>query len=137
MNAYNKGTRSIYAIRSKTTGRVYVGCSCNVESRIRSHLLELKRGEKHVSNPKTKAAEPTQWQRDYDTYGLEDFEYYILETDVPFEQRLSVENKWISEYKAFDPQYGYNTRFVGPTMGDIHFSIGVPPKPERRGDADA
>jgi predicted GIY-YIG superfamily endonuclease len=37
---------TIYAIRCKTTQRIYIGCSYNVEQRVKQHYTELRNGEK-------------------------------------------------------------------------------------------
>lgn len=116
---------TIYGIRSQATGKVYVGYTNNLSSRKSQHIQKLRRGGYLVTDPKTKKRYKSQMQLDFDKYGESDLEVYVLERDVPFEQRLSAERKWIEAYKSYDPEYGYNIRPMSP----MKLREGIPPIP--------
>ena len=71
---WNKTTSTVYALRCEKNGKVYIGCTKDVGTRLRHHLLDLKGGRKRLKNP--------EWQMDFDLYGADAFKAYILETDV-------------------------------------------------------
>lgn len=120
----NLRVSSIYAIRCKTTGKVYVGRSQDPLERMKQHLQHLKRGDNHYG--------AASFKEDFDKYGVDDFECYILETGVAPTKFREREAFWISEYKATDPRYGYNKNNmeVGVVM---RITTGLPPKPCDRG----
>lgn len=88
---------SIYAIRCKTTGRLYIGRTCKIDERIQTHFSELK-NKKHSSKIMIE---------DFEKYGKEDFEIYILEDKVPYSDRYK-EYEYMRIYNSFDEKYGYN-----------------------------
>lgn len=110
---------TIYAIRCKKNGKMYIGRSADVETRIRTHFMELKSGRKRGS-----------FQSDYDAYGKEAFENYVLERNVPHEVSGDRELFWIEEYKTTDEQFGYNRSVKTGTPMDVRFQKGMPPKHE-------
>ncbi len=59
----------IYAIRNRSTRRLYVGSSLDIEKRIRSHRRRLRASKRHHS---------ILLQDDFDLYGDKDFEFEIL-----------------------------------------------------------
>ena len=114
----NLKVSSIYAIRCKTTGKVYIGRSYNPNERMKQHLQCLRRGENYGSEA---------FKEDFDKYGASDFEGYILETGVVPAKFREREAFWIAEYRATNPLYGYNkdTMEVGLVM---KITNGLPPK---------
>lgn len=88
---------TIYAIRCKSTGRLYIGRTYRLDERIQTHFQTLK-SKKHSS--KLMIA-------DYEKYGREDFEVYILEENVPYKDRYK-EYEYMKKYNSFDEKYGYN-----------------------------
>lgn len=118
-----KQISSIYAIRCKTTGKVYVGRSQNPSGRMKQHLQHLKRGDNYYGT--------ASFKEDFDRYGASDFEGYILETDVTPEKFREREAFWIAEYRATNPLYGYNkdNMEVGLVM---KITKGLPPRPIER-----
>ena len=93
-------TSSIYAIRCKSTGKVYIGRSQDPYERARQHFQRLKRGDCECG--------AASFKDDFDKYGAADFELYILEKDVAPDKFREREGFWISKYRATDPRYGYN-----------------------------
>lgn len=116
----NMKVSSIYAIRCKTTGKVYIGRSQDPCERMKQHLQHLKKGDNYYGHPSFK--------EDFDKYGSADFEGYILESGVIPAKFREREAFWIGEYKATNPMYGYNkdTMAAGLTMP---VKKGLPPKP--------
>lgn len=115
----NLRVSSIYAIRCKTNGKVYIGRSQNPSERMKQHLQCLKIGENCGT---------ASFKEDFDKYGASDFEGYILESNVAPTRFREREAFWIGEYRATNPAYGYNkdTMEVGLVM-KIH--KGLPPRP--------
>lgn len=112
---------TIYAIRCTENGKVYIGRTQNFDRRIREHWLDLQRGfKRNMRDPS--------FQNDYDLYGIDCFEVYILEKDVEPAQAEAREAFWIAEYRATDPKYGYN-KLNGDKDIAIQFVQGLPPKP--------
>jgi len=94
---YNRKNFSIYAIRCKANGRVYIGRTSKISERIQTHFSELKR-KKYSSKLMIE---------DFEKYGKENFEIYILEENVPWESRFK-EYEYMRTYNSFDEKYGYN-----------------------------
>lgn len=115
----NQKESSIYALRCKTTGKVYIGRSQDPLARMRQHLQHLKRGDNYYGTDSFK--------EDFEKHGAADFECYVLESRVPPHKFREREAFWIAEYKATDPRYGYNkdTMKVGLVM---EITNGLPPK---------
>lgn len=118
----------IYAIRCKENGRLYIGRTYRLKSRIREHFGELRKGYKGYGS-KRYGMNQANFQKDFDMYGEEGFEVFVLEQDVQPDLCQSAEMKWIAEYNTTDPRYGYNVR--DERIKDKAFSptIGFPPKP--------
>lgn len=84
----NNNCSGIYIIRCKLTGRVYVGSSKNVNSRLKHHISSLRRS-RHAS-----------WklQEAWHEYGEDNFEFLLLEEVV----QRSVSKYWLAEdYEKF------------------------------------
>jgi len=115
---------TIYAIKCKKNNKIYIGLSCDFEQRMYSHFCTLNNG-KHTNE---------QLQKDYNRYGEESFEIYIIEEDLPFERCRETEQAYICEYRTRDSKYGYNTRHhrVQPNVRVIN---GKPDKEPTHGRA--
>lgn len=131
--ADTEASYSIYAIRCRETGRVYVGSSCNVQRRILQHFSELKAGKKIKTSTVRKVRRGEEWQADYDKYGASSFDFYILEDGLSFVDRRAAEAKWIRKYKACDPAHGYNSQCQKlKAEALITITEGMPPLPEEK-----
>lgn len=73
----------IYAIRCKENGKVYIGRTYRLDVRIREHFLALRKGKTDKLNTTYKKSG---FQADYNKYGEDAFEVYIIEQDVPPER---------------------------------------------------
>ena len=101
---------TVYGIRCKTTGRIYIGCTSEVNQRIATHFKELHRKQKLTTvyvNGHTERV-PSLFQKEYDEYGESDFDVYIIEQDVDKSKRSEREDFWMDYYKSTNPKYGYN-----------------------------
>lgn len=79
----------VYKITNIVTGKVYVGESINVQSRISSHFVDLSR-DRHVN---------LEMQHDFDTHGGESFKYELLEKIDPKKEFLRAkESEYIELY---------------------------------------
>ena len=86
----------IYAIQHAKTGRIYIGRSADVESRVKSHLNALRNG---THNSKL-------MQKDYDEYGEA---YFVFELDaVEYSAAGKEEAQWMDKFHTDDPEIGYN-----------------------------
>ena len=92
---FNDKMFTIYAIRCKGNGKLYIGRTCNLDSRIQTHFCELKSGR---HNSKTMV-------EDFKKYGREHFEVYILEENIPYKERFK-EYEYMRTYNSFDENYG-------------------------------
>ena len=95
----------IYAIRCKENGKVYIGRTYRLDVRIREHFLALRKGKTDKLNTTYKKSG---FQADYNKYGEDAFEVYIIDQDVPPERCQERENYWITYYDSTNPERGYN-----------------------------
>jgi len=76
---------------------MYIGRTSNINNRIQTHFSELKR-KKHSNKSMIE---------DFEKYGKENFEVYILEENIPYQER-SKEYEYMRKYNTFEEKYGYN-----------------------------
>lgn len=88
----------VYAIRHKESGKVYVGSSYDVKNRWRTHKKRLFNKNHHS----------ILLQRAYNLYGLDAFEFVILEIYEPNPNLLTREQHWIDFYQSANSNSGYN-----------------------------
>jgi len=97
MEMYRDKLFSVYAIRCKKNGKVYIGRTTRLKECIEIHFREL-RHSKH----KNKAL-----LDDFKKYGFENFEVYVLEENIPYSERMK-EYEYMRQYNSFDEEFGYN-----------------------------
>ena len=96
-----------YAIKCNANGKIYVGSTIDLKRRIYEHQYQAKQiqlGNWICPNG------ITQMSKDIETFGWQGFQWYVIEENVPFEERREKEKYWIARYSATDPEKGYNTR---------------------------
>ena len=114
---------TIYGICCKKSGRVYIGRTYRLENRIKEHFAELRNGKKTCYQNGQRVM--SNMQKDYDKYGEDSFNVYIIEENVPPERVKQREAYWIEKYRADDMRYGYNRL---TEKEDIPaFKYGLPP----------
>lgn len=118
---------TIYAIRNKMNGRVYVGRTSDFNLRIKQHFSKLRSSEPQTMKCGDKRVE-TLFQIDFDTFGEDAFEVYILEEDVEPKECQAREAYWIGYYNSTNPIYGYNIR--SERRPSLEFTVihGIPPR---------
>jgi hypothetical protein len=79
-----------------------------MEQRIKEHFDDLRRGQKTCCDFEKGSRVKSSMQVDYDTFGKDSFEVYILEEMVSPEMCKEREAHCIAEYNATCPEYGYN-----------------------------
>lgn len=117
----------VYGIRCKENGKIYIGCTKNkLQERFSQHLGELKRGIKttRVGSQRVNS----DWQEDFNKYGIDSFELYLIEDNIPDDKSLDREQYWMREYKSFDEKYGYNIKWKSGVKKYEYFRA-LPPKP--------
>lgn len=103
----------IYGIRNLVNNKIYIGKSVNVRLRKKAHENSFIR----------KQAVNIHLQRAVDKYGIDNFEFLIIE-EVSIENINEREQFWIKEFKSFDETYGYN-KTMGGDGGNITLEIKI------------
>ena len=89
----------IYTITNTVTGKLYLGCSKNVNGREKVHMRALARN-KHKNKPLNK---------DVVKYGIENFLFELLE-ECEVNHLIAMECYWANMLSARNPKYGYNIK---------------------------
>lgn len=85
----------VYKIENKVNGKVYIGCSIDIEGRWKRHIWESKSKKSHCYN--------TSIHRAMRKYGLDNFDFSVLEET---EDTYNREKYWIDEFDSYNK--GYN-----------------------------
>ena len=99
----------VYQIHNKINNKNYVGSTSNLDRRIKNHKQHLAKG--CHNNRKL--------QKDYDTHGLDAFEFIILEKCVEEELLTAYEKYNMYMTDAIVMYKGYNDRL--PTLNHKNF----------------
>lgn len=94
----------VYQIKNLTTDKVYIGSSSDIRRRWQCHRDTLRKGTSRTPY----------LQHAWNKYGLDDFEFIILET-TDIDTLLLREQHWIDTLQSANPAYGYN---LLPTAGN-------------------
>ena len=122
-------TYTVFGIRCSKTGRMYIGITGNhINSAITPYFSDLKNGRRKVSEKRGKPLVTSIWQADYDRYGRDAFDVYMLERDIAKEDRTERKDFWINRYRTMDERFGYNRR--GALNNDVVIEDGLPPLPD-------
>lgn len=109
LDKISKTTQGVYCLYNKNRDKYYIGSAKDVIKRLKTHRFELLNGShdnRHL-------------QSDFDSDGIDAFEFEILEKDIPTELLTSYEKYWIYEKKAIVMYVGYNKIF--PTSNYSNF----------------
>jgi len=87
----------IYLIKNKLNNKVYIGQSISILERKNSHFKKLENNKHHSFH----------FQRSFNKYGKENFEFQIL-TICNESELNTLEEKYINEYKSDNREFGYN-----------------------------
>lgn len=89
---------TVYALKNKVTGKIYVGSTGNLHGRIYMHQYSLNRKRRTVE----------QMQRDFDMYGWESFEIKIVGRYANWLDGKRMEKFYMQVLRTYDPAHGYN-----------------------------
>ncbi len=92
--------KGIYIIKNKTNGKVYIGQSQKLNQRYGGHLYRLKRKEHHNEI----------LQRAFDKYGIDNFEYNVLEEILDENMLNEREKYWIDFHGGINSDQVYNLK---------------------------
>lgn len=88
----------IYSIECKCNACKYIGCTYDLSKRKSEHLNELKRNRHYNSSLRD----------DFNKFGIDNFTFQILESDVSDESCSDREDFWINLYGGINSSYVYN-----------------------------
>ena len=89
--------QGIYSIRNVLNNKVYIGSSKDIVSRWRNHKYEASRNK--YNYPLYNAIRK---------YGIDNFEFNLIEKVADVTLLNSIETSWISYYDAANSEKGYN-----------------------------
>lgn len=107
----NKDFSGVYQIFCTETKRSYIGSSSNVQKRLKTHKQHLEKG---CHNSRI-------LQKEYDKYGLDKFEFIILEKDLDISLLTAYEKYWIYKTNAIVKYKGYNEKFPECTYAQLKY----------------
>ena len=100
-------TSNIYVFTNKINGKKYVGQSVNPTERYKQHLRN--KNNKHII-----------FYNAINKYGIDNFDFEIIETNIPIDKIDDREKFWIKELNSMKPN-GYNMTEGGEgTQGYVH-----------------
>lgn len=88
----------VYLITCRANSKVYVGSSCDIKRRVKSHYVSLKNGNSHNKH----------LQSSWDKYGGKCFSIVVIEYCIDKEGMLKREKYWIHELQSFKKEKGFN-----------------------------
>lgn len=95
-------TCGIYMIQNLVNFKIYIGQSVDIERRWGEHKYELNGGYHHNKH----------LQKSWRKYGQENFEFTII-CECDESQLNTMEEYYIFELMAYDPDFGYNKNYGG------------------------
>jgi group I intron endonuclease len=107
----NAKIQGVYAIKCKTNNKYYIGSTMDLDRRFKTHKQHLEKG---CHNCRI-------LQRDYDEYGLDEFEFIVLERNIDEDLLTAYEKYYIYQYDAIVMYKGYNEKM--PTNNHRAFKL--------------
>lgn len=90
--------KGIYKIKNLLNGKVYIGQSIDIKRRFKDHKKEIKNNNVYPLYHSIRK------------YGIENFEFNVIE-HVSNNDELNIKEQfWVDYYKSFNRSYGYNIR---------------------------
>lgn len=93
----NLNRSGIYKIKNKINGKIYIGSSRNIRLRWKEHRSAFKR----------QRGTNQYFQRAYNKYGLNAFDFLVIEF-CEVSTLIEREQYWLDFYKSYDKNLGYN-----------------------------
>lgn len=109
-----KKASGVYKITCLKNGKIYIGSSRNISSRISGHKYTLKHNTHHNYY----------LQADYNLYGLDNFKFEVLEVCGETDDYLVLEQKYLDMLKPFfklDNGYNINEKSSGVNTTGFRF----------------
>lgn len=111
----------VYLATNLVNGKVYVG--------ITTRALHLRINEHRYDSDNDKAHSPTYFHNALAKYGLDQFQFDVLE-EIEYttleemrEVLYTLEKKYISQYRSNDKRFGYNLTLGGDGITGYHMSL--------------
>ena len=98
----------IYKHTNKINGKVYIGMTCNIDTRYGS-----KEGQGYLHKKKNGEYVQPYFARAILKYGWDNFEHEILKEGLTLKEADELEREYIKEYDSSNPEKGYNIRGGG------------------------
>jgi group I intron endonuclease len=96
----------VYYFKNKINNKCYIGSSSNLRNRKNTHLCDLKNNRHHS----------VKFQRAYNQYGIDNFEYGIIEYCTPdFLQQA--ETEWLKYFDSYNNGYNSTDEVGAPWRG--------------------
>lgn len=112
-NINMKNNYCIYMIENKINKKIYIGQTYNFEKRVKEH--------KRTAYNKNNICYNYPLYKDIREYGIENFDFKIIEKDIETKKTLNEkEFIYIEKYNSTDPLIGYNLRCGGNVQKGIY-----------------
>ena len=108
-------TSGIYRIYCKSEDKSYIGKSINIEERWKIHLNELKKGKHH--NKKL--------QKDFNKYGIDDFEFSLLKEVNDYYEITYYESYYAEKFNSFNNGYNIAKLFNSKDIKNVLDNLDV------------
>ena len=95
----------IYACKCKSNGKLYIGSTKNLANRIYRHKNEAR---KQATDAPNGYIGKKSFYEDINIFGWDNFQWYVIEQEVPLDKRFEREDYWIEKYQTTNPMKGYN-----------------------------
>ena len=92
----DKKIQGIYKIRNLLNSKIYIGQSTNINNRFRVHRFKINKNIKHPL------------QSAFKKYGIDNFEFNIIERVADINKLNEREQYWLDHYQSYLPENGYN-----------------------------
>lgn len=93
----------IYRITNRLNGKIYIGQTTDLKNRIRHYRGDNKRYESFSPGRQNRPIDKAMYE-----YGFENFDFDVLEDNIPIDKLDDAEIEWISYFGSTDPEVGYN-----------------------------
>lgn len=94
----DKKIQGIYKIRNLLNSKIYIGQSTNINNRFRVHRFKINKNIKHPL------------QSAFKKYGIDNFEFNIIERVADINKLNEREQYWLDHYQSYNRDFGYNLR---------------------------
>lgn len=91
---------TVYALKNRATGKIYVGSTGDIQTRIQTHMSQLRNHKHHCRA----------MQADFDAYG-DNFSFTVLyQGHVSGKELVEIERAYMTILRTRDQAHGYNDK---------------------------